>query len=698
MSSDLYSIGVSGLLTQSRNLQTTSNNISNVNTPGYSRQRNEYFAREQGGVGRITTDRVTDMFARKLVLRDTSNAAFDEAYLQQASVIDRLLSENANSLSTSLTSFFNQLQESISNPTSEASRDLVLSELGGLNERAGTLSKLVLDQTETVNEQIRIYADDANSLIQDISTLNKTIASRSKTTGDGTDPLELLDQREEKIRQLSELISVNVVESESGESLVFTKTGEALVMKDGAFNVISADGNPVNQLNQVQLSIVAPGGKEIKAFPDNDRLGGKLGGLLNFRDEVLEPSQAKLGQIVMTLADQLNQQNKLGMDLDGQIGGDIFDFSQFSFSGYDYDFNTGTGDLGFDVNPGQSQNIVQEDMRVELQATGNPNEYNVNVYLLNPDGSYQNTDAAGNPVVNSTQTVTMAGPGTSVDFGPELGGTMTFDSAPADYADGDAYVLRPNKEAAAKAQLLNIRPEDLAYASPVRGSENANNLGGGEISGLQITNTDPATSAVNATSDGFDANAPERFTIDSYNSATGQYTVRVYDASNTDLGTFTTTSLDDVVNQGVTAGLFTDPGFEFSISGVPRTGDEFTIEYNQDGYTDNQNGLAFAELQNANVVRRSGQQAPGASNGKTFNAAYSDLVSLVGQKTARARADSEASANLLEQSTNWRDSVSGVNLDEEAANLIQYQQAYAAAARIITTAQQVFDTLLQSVR
>ncbi|EKE82052.1 flagellar hook-associated protein FlgK [Idiomarina xiamenensis] len=695
MSSDLFQVGVSGLLAQSKNLLTTSNNIANINTPGYTRQRNDIFTQLQGGVGRVETVRITNEFARKMVLRDTSNASYDSTYLEQANVIDRLLSENANSLSTALSSFFNQLQESINNPTSESNRDLVLSELGGVVDRASTLSSLVLDQTQSINEQLKIYSEQANSLIEGIADLNKAIASKSNT-GAGEEPLTLLDQREEKIRQLSELMGVNVVQSESGESLVYTQTGEALVMKGGAFNVFSTDGNPVNQLNQLKLKLTAPGGRELVMSPDNGRLGGKLGGLLAFRDEVLEPSQAKLGQIMIAMADSMNQQNRLGMDLDGEIGGDIFDFSAFEFSGYDYESNNGTGTLNYSINDGQAANVVEQDLRVELEATGNPNEYNVNIYLLNADGSYARKDAAGNPIASATQTTTL--PDGAVDFGDDFGVTLDLSDAAANYADGDSFVLRPAKEATAKITLLDIRPEDLAYASPVRGEANSNNTGGGVIDGLLMTNTDPATSAINPTADGFDANAPGRFVIDAYDDTTGEYTIRVYQQDGTDLGTFVTDDLDNIVSQAVPGVIATDPGYDFNIGGRPNAGDEFTIGYNTNGFSDNKNGLALAQLQTDPTVRRSGTVAAGDGNGKSFTAAYSDLVSLVGQKTSRARVNAEASGNLLQQSTNWRESVSGVSRDEEAANLLQYQQAYAASAQIIASARTIFDTLLQAAR
>jgi flagellar hook-associated protein 1 FlgK len=143
---------------------------------------------------------------------------------------------------------------------------------------------------------------------------------------------------------------------------------------------------------------------------------------------------------------------------------------------------------------------------------------------------------------------------------------------------------------------------------------------------------------------------------------------------------------------------FANYGFDFNLSGVPVNGDIFTVEFNTGGFDDNRNGLKLAALQDAELVRANVVATAATDNLTTFNEAYSNLITDVGIKTSQAKTNQVAFEALSEQSNAWYESLSGVNLDEEAANLIRFQQSYAAAARVITTANTVFDTLLNAAR
>jgi flagellar hook-associated protein 1 FlgK len=137
------------------------------------------------------------------------------------------------------------------------------------------------------------------------------------------------------------------------------------------------------------------------------------------------------------------------------------------------------------------------------------------------------------------------------------------------------------------------------------------------------------------------------------------------------------------------------PGYDFSLEGEPKAGDSFTIGYNTDGLNDNRNGLTMSDLQNQNTmqVNNSGSGEPAS-----FHEAYANIVSDIGQQAASADIALQAADSLKSQSSDWFQSVSGVSLDEEAANLVKYQQSYSAAARLLSTAQDLFDTILAVVR
>ncbi|MCR7650075.1 flagellar hook-associated protein FlgK, partial [Pseudomonas aeruginosa] len=132
--------------------------------------------------------------------------------------------------------------------------------------------------------------------------------------------------------------------------------------------------------------------------------------------------------------------------------------------------------------------------------------------------------------------------------------------------------------------------------------------------------------------------------------------------------------------------------YEFNLSNVPQTGDSFTLSFNKDGISDNRNALNLNALQTKPTVGGTG------STGSTYNDAYGGLVERVGTLTAQARASADASQTVLKQAQDSRDSLSGVSLDEEAANLIQFQQYYSASAQVIQVARSLFDTLIGAFR
>src|SRR5690606_32019379 len=129
-------------------------------------------------------------------------------------------------------------------------------------------------------------------------------------------------------------------------------------------------------------------------------------------------------------------------------------------------------------------------------------------------------------------------------------------------------------------------------------------------------------------------------------------------------------------------------GYQVALSGQPNAGDTFTIGFNTGGKNDNRNALAMVALETASTMH----------DGKlSFGEGYSKLVEEVGTKSSLAKINMEASKSLLEQSQTMRDGISGVNLDEEAADLIRFQQLYGANAQVISVARELFDTLLNAL-
>lgn len=675
MSDNLLRIGTSAVLSNSTLLSTTSNNIANVNTQGYSRQRTEFEAQTLGlGVGKGTTERLVSEFTSAQLRRDTSQLAFANQYTAEANRIDGLFSNPANSISSAMNDLFQKLQTANNDPSAISTRQLIISSSESLTDRFATLSNLVLDQASYVNQQLDLDLTQTNSLIRNISELNRSIAGFGR--GDNNQPpLDLLDRRDEALRQLSEKIDIKVLDSDNGEKLVFMATGQSLVVENGEFSILSLNGNPDPNVRNVQLSLNAK--PSVIRNLGIEELGGQLGGLLKFRDDLLIPTQMQLGQLALAMSDKLNTQNRLGMNANGELGGDLFVLPQSN--GFAFQGNTGAGTVTVSIEPGRASQLPPNDFLLTFTA---PNTLTLEA-----------TDTSGNVIPGSAKNLPVAAfPATlnreTLGAGfPDLYGLSLTVTGPMN--DGDQFALKPLSSAARNINLATTRPEDIALASPVRSLVAQDNLGNGQVDKLIVSNTNPATSQFVAPSS--INGAP--FTVTHIGG--NQFEVR--DNTNTVQGITPPLPNGQFNNIMTEAGLGAY-GFDFNISGIPQTGDSFTIEYNTGGFNDNRNGLELAKQQTEETMRRYAVATPNADNSVSFNEAYGTMVSFVGDKTAQARNSQAAAEALYSQTLQLKESLSGVSLDEEAANLVRFQQSYAAASKIISTSQTIFDTLLQAVR
>lgn len=669
MSFSLYDIANSGVRANSELLQTTSKNIANVNTAGYVRERTEFSTMIDNQVGRGETYRLLNEFAQKQLNRDTSNKAFFDQFVTEASRVDSLFSEESNSLSTSINSFFNNVQESLNQPSSTVARSLVMTDAQNLIDQMDRLSSIVVDQQTVVNEQLEIFSDEANNLIQSISELNSKIAAVHGTDRESASS-GLYNERDKAIRDLSELIDVETLNGNNGEKQVYLGSGQALVMESGTFNLFSFTGDPDPSFRELHLDV--NGGKAVPLEVDVSKLKGKIGGLLSFRDDILVPAQNQLGQMGLALADAFNQQNRLGMDANGEIGGDIFAIP--TVNGFGYQANTGSSTMTATLEPGKGSELPASDFivtytsasTVEIQAIDNKGE---------PVGTASTANVVGGVIDSSTITGGEA-------FGLQLNVSGTANA-------GDQFQIKLNSQAATSLELATKRPEDLALASPIRTANDINNNSDASISAGTVSDI--------ANSSGIAVGPPPSL-------ANGDITlVKTANANEYQItdgnGTSTFTITPPAENILAQAGAPYDTyGFDFNIEGTPAIGDTFTVEFNEGGFDDNRNGLLLADLQNGELVRQNVEASSTADNHQTFNQAYSGIVTDIGVITSQAQTNGAAFNALAEQSEAWYESLSGVNLDEEAANLLRFQQSYAASAQVLATARTIFDTLLSAAR
>ncbi|MBH0020583.1 flagellar hook-associated protein FlgK [Pseudoalteromonas sp. SWXJ133] len=668
MSFNLLNIANSGIRASSDLLQTTSKNIANVNTEGYVRERTEHTTMIDNQVGRGETYRLLNEFAQKQLNRDTSNKTFFDQFESEANRIDTLFSQESNSVSTSLNSFFNNVQEALNQPSSSVARSLVMSDAENLLDQMDRLSGIVVEQKRVVDEQLQIFSTEANTLIENISSLNQEIVGINGTNS-ASDASSAYNERDKAIRNLSELIDIETLDGPNGEKLVFMGTGEAVVMQNGTFNLFSMSADPDPNFQELRLDV--NGGKAVPLDVDASKLKGKIGGLLAFRDDILIPTQNQLGQMGLAIADSFNQQNHLGMDASGQLGGDIFEIP--SVGGFPYQNNTGTASITATVEPGMGSELPASDFIITY--TANPNEVSI-----------QPIDNKGEPLGNPSLANVVAGviDSSTVVSGESFG--LQISVVGAGNA-GDQFQVKLNSGAAGNISLLTGRGEDLALASPVRTAADGDNTGTASISAGEVSDvtTGSFTTSPLALANGpinivKTANPDEYIISDNINTTT----VTIIPPAN------------NLLNQA--GGAFATYGFDFNIEGTPAAGDSFTLEFNEGGFDDNRNGLKLAELQNGDLVRQNVVTSTSADNHKTFNQAYAGLVTEIGVVTSQARTNGAAFDALAEQSEAWYESLSGVNLDEEAANLLRFQQSYAASAQVLSAARSIFETLLSAAR
>ncbi len=674
--SDLLSIGLSGLRSSQTSLTVTGHNITNVNTPGYSRQQSvqqtgipQYSGAGYIGSGSQVVDvrRLASDFLYSQVRSATSQTNELSAFQGQIEQLDALLSDTTTGISPALQKFFAALQTAAANPSATEGREALLAEAQGVSKSFNTLYDQLDKQNSLINQQLGSLANQVNSLATSVASYNDAIA---KAKAAGGQPNDLIDAREETIRKLSELIGVQAVPQDDSSVNLFIGTGQPLVVgtTTSALQVVPGKDDPT----RFQVQLVS--GSAVQTIT-NQVSGGQMGGLLAYRDTALDASYNKLGQIAVTFADAVNKQLGQGLDLSGNAGsrlfGDINDPTITALRVIAQSGNTGT------VSP--SLNITDTS---KLGASD---------YRLEYDGSnFTARRLSDNAPINVT--VTGTGPYTlsfADGSGGDQGFQVTMNSLPP---AGDGFTLQPTRRGASDIETVLTKADQLAFAGTARSGATTNNRGTGAIGQPKLT-SGPSPVVVGDLQNLFGAGGLTLSFDATTNTLTGALppgaTLNYVSPSTSGLtsGQTNTLRLD-----------YTDPGtgnqysYEFTLSGVPQAGDSFTLGMNTKGISDNSNALALSGLQSKPTVGGTG------STGASFNDSYGGLVERIGTLTAQVRNNADASATVLKQAQDNRDSLSGVNLDEEAANLIQFQQYYSASAQVIQVARSLFDTLIGAFR
>lgn len=673
---DLLSIGMSGLAASKTQLSVTGHNITNVNTPGYTRQDAVQATRVPqfsgaGYIGSGTT--LTDIrrsyseFLTSQLRSSTALASDVAAYKSQIDQLDALLAGSTTGITPSLQSFFAALQTAAEDPANIPARQLVLSEAEGLARRFNTVYERLNEQNNFLNKQMVAVSDEVNRLAASVASLNNAIAIAA---ANGQQPNDLLDARDEAVRQLSTYVGVTVVPQDDNSYNLFIGSGQPLVV-----------GATANRL-EVGPGLGDPTRFEVQFVSGNSRQtittqlsGGELGGLIRYREEVLDSTFNALGRLALAVSDQVNSQLGQGLDLKGQVGSALFgDFNDPALAALRVRaFSSNTSNAQPLLNISDTSLLTTSDYRLEFDGT------NYTARRLSD---------------NAMMTVTENPPGTlsfSDSNGRDQGFTVEL-GAPASAA-GDIFLLQPTRRGARDIAVVLDQPDQLAFAAPLRAEANLQNRGNAVIGQPSIDNVqDPMILA--------DLKDLSPLTM-TYAEPVAPATTGTLNLSGPAGITITPATLSITPGQSnMLSYTITSGGSTLEISqtfsGRPQTGDIFSVAFNANGVSDNRNALKLADLQSKATIGV--DPTASGTTGVSFSDGYGDLVQRVGTLTAQARLDGEATTAILKQATDNRDSLSGVNLDEEAANLIKFEQYYNASAQIIQVARSLFDTLISSLR
>lgn len=668
MGSGLISIAMTGINAAQAGLLTTGNNISNLSTEGYTRQRtlqasNPSVMTGAGGIGQgvhvVTVERMFSQALTTQVLNAQTNVSALDTYYAQVSQIDNMLADKEAGLTPLMQKFFDAAQSVATNPSSISARQSMVSAAETMTTGYRSMYERLTEIEAGINSQVRDTVGQINTYTEQIADLNEKIISASAIGGQPAN--DLYDKRDKLVADLNELVKVTVTSNTNGSYNVFVGSGQQLVV-GSQVTMMSAEPASADRSRNV-IGLVGPTGN-IQELPESLISGGKLGGLLSFRSEALDASFNQLGLMATSFTQTFNAQHALGRDLLGNANGSASFVSEF--------FSVGAPD----VIPNSKNATGSPTVSVTLDpVTSNGTNYYSNLTASDYRLSFESGALTLTRLSDNTSWT-----GANVGaINTQLAGSpqgFTLSAGAGAFANGDSYLIQPTRDAArhfAISDKISADPRLIAAGlseAVARGA--VANTGTGSVSSVSYATGFTTGSALSLS---YNAGSLSGFP------ATGTVTVTAGATTNTYAMPSSvpyTAGATIAINGGGWSGV------SLVLSGAPNNGDSFTLAA-ATGVEDGRNIVKLGNLQTQNTML-------GAN--ATYQDNYAAFVNDVGNKTASAEISSVAQTSLLKQAVAAREAVSGVNRDEEAAKLIEYQQAYQASAKVIEIASNLFDTLL----
>ena len=649
----LLNVGSRALLANQTALQTAGHNIANVSTPGYSRQTvvlQTVQGQFTGGgyIGKGVDVQTIQRNHSELLTRQSTAAsavdAGDTVRMDRLRQLQEVFSGGASGIGASINDMMNALSDVVSAPTDLTARSVALTRMDETAARMRDASQRLDEIGYTVAEQLKGSMVAVNSLAKNIAGINEQIA---RAKGNGQPANDLLDQRDQLIRELNQHIQTSQVAADDGTVSVFVAGSQPLVLGNQAATLSIDD--PIDfgaGSGKKVLSFLAPGSSTKVELNESMLGGGQVAGLLRFQNNDLAEGRNLLGRMAIAISESMNTQNRLGLTLNGQPGENLFAPISLG-NATPSNFNTSTATMALTVADPTALQASSYTISFTAGDAGSVTRHS--------DGKVFNFDGSALPPVTVASVFSAQG------LGVTLSGAVNA---------GDQFVINSLQGAAAELQALQYSPTDLAAANPVNAAMGATNGGSLQLASLKATGpiTQPATGS--PVTIAFTAGSP----------ATYSATVPGPPVATIATGNY------------VSGEKIAINGWEIALQGAPKSGDTVTVG----NATDSQYGDWYKrDTGNASALMAL-RDVPMFDNA-TLADGFASAMAQVGTRTQSAQFAAELSSSIAANLERDRTAVAGVNLDEEAARLIQYQQAYQASAKMIQIAQNIFDTLIQGL-
>jgi flagellar hook-associated protein 1 FlgK len=653
--SGLMSLGARAMAANYAALQTTGHNIANAGVDGYSRQTAElqtatgqftgagFFGK---GVDVTTVSRAHNEHLTKEAATARSLSSMDQARLTGLRDLETIFPTGEQGVGHAAGQFLNAMVDLASRPADNATRQVVLAraqEAAGRFAAAGEQLNVV---QSNVSSSLKASVEAVNGLTKDIAAVNEKIA---QLKGLGQPANDLLDERDRLISQLSEHVQVSTIPSSDGTLGVFIAGGQRLVLGNQASSLALVP----DPEDASRSAVAIKEGGINRVLVEGTLGGGGIAGWLHFQNHDLVDARNQLGQIAAAMSAAVNDQQAFGLDLRDPPGAGA---PMFAVGAPQVQPNQGN------ARDAAGSFIAQVTLTVSDASQLQASDYELRADPSGVPGSWQLTRRSDGLVRTVVDGDTVDG--------------FTIDLGSPAPASTDRFLLQPVGAAAAGMKRVLDDPRGIAAASPVTASAAQANTGTATVAALTVVSA------------GID---PEQTAQISFTSAFGDYSWELRDRSSGTLmssGTGTWTAGTPIALNG----------FELDLNGVPADGDSFSVVKTAFPAANNGNALAMVALRDRALVGQSPLSGGGLGGGQTITDAYAFAMAGVGVSVQGADTAAQVSASVASGAEQARASGSGVNLDEEAARLLSFQQSYQAAAKVLQVAQSIFDTLLDAAR